>query len=240
MEFKFNTGRLYSDRGQIIRAVVDKDAGAILFNDEDRGITGRIGYDEKLWRGALGCEHTARQYLMRCYDMGGYADISSTDFYPHTEAYAFGRRSALEAIDQRAMYNSWNEAEGAYLQNIAQTLASEGKESVRAAEFGFRTTITEWEARQRQRNTDPTYAQMLEFVKGIAPEVAKNNNGIVDDFDISNAIYWFASDNYDEDHPNIRAAKGLSGYRADDWEHSVCPYGAAIDLYYALQKEFGQ
>lgn len=238
MDFKFNTGRLYAADGQIIHVIANKDKNVIYFNDESRGITGKIIPRMPLWKSVYEYEHDMKVKLLDWYDIGDYVDISSSEFFELTKSYQIGKRNALEAIDQRDAYESIHHAEEAYEENISDTLEEEGMKSLqdlRAARYGFHTAMAEWRTSQPVKKcSDPEYSEMLEFLKGYAEGVTD----CADDFDYGNAIYWFASEWHGGQGSNLYEAIELSGYRPGASENSVCPYGDAFIFYSALEAEY--
>jgi hypothetical protein len=72
--FQFNTGRLYTQEGQVI--VATNDGATILFNDTSRSVMGAILCNE------FTCDLTGTglaDHVMRCYDRGNYRGISSSE-----------------------------------------------------------------------------------------------------------------------------------------------------------------
>ena len=77
MEIKFNTGRLYTREGQVIRAI-QVDDGTILFADDSRQIDGRLAApkfsDVTTFEGL-------RDYVMLRYDHNEYTRDQTTWSY---------------------------------------------------------------------------------------------------------------------------------------------------------------
>jgi len=238
MNFKFNTGRMYSTEGQIIHIIADKAKNTILFNDETRGITGLITNRHAIWKDIYDCEYTLRTKFLDWYDAGDYSDISSSEFWVHTKAYEIGKENAKTAIDQRDAYSSWDEAKSSYEINVDDTLIELGMnstEDTRAARYGFNVTASEWESQQPVKKcSDPDYNEMLEFLKGYAVGVTD----CADDFDYGNAIYWFASEWHHGQGSNLYEAIEACGYRPGASENGVCPYGDAFTFHMALEAEY--
>lgn len=68
MKITFNTGRLYTRRGQIIVAEFNEAEEFIVFNDRSRGISGRIETPVTSFRTAGGLA----SYVMERYDRHEY------------------------------------------------------------------------------------------------------------------------------------------------------------------------
>ena len=70
MKMTFNTGRGYTEEGQVITVEVDRKNEAIHFVDHSRGVRGKIPY--------VGSGQLAKQRLadlvMQCYDLGNYSN----------------------------------------------------------------------------------------------------------------------------------------------------------------------
>lgn len=77
MDITFNTGRKYTARGQVIRAVTV--AGGAIFADFSRGIVGRVCFDHlpivpALDAPAASCsERALQQAVLSEYDAGRYS-----------------------------------------------------------------------------------------------------------------------------------------------------------------------
>ena len=77
MKAEWNTGRLYTTEGQVIRAETQPD-GTILFWDRSRSVGGRIAQPNV----QIFNERDLRDYVMTAYDQNDY----TTD----SESWAFG------------------------------------------------------------------------------------------------------------------------------------------------------
>jgi hypothetical protein len=77
MEFKFNTGRLYTTQGQFIRAKVDTD-GSIIFADDSRAIDGRVAASKLV---DLSSAREIEFYVMAAYDRNEYTRDEATFAY---------------------------------------------------------------------------------------------------------------------------------------------------------------
>lgn len=76
MEHKWNTGRVYTAQGQIIRAKILKD-GSIVFADISRVIAGHI----ETTRERINTEGDLEKFVMRHYDNNEYrADQESWEY----------------------------------------------------------------------------------------------------------------------------------------------------------------
>jgi ATP-dependent DNA ligase len=75
----FNTGRLYTKRGQIITAQYDDVTGLIRFNDHSRMITGQIIAPSNIPQNieTYMDRHRFAKIVMRNYDNGGYGYTSA-------------------------------------------------------------------------------------------------------------------------------------------------------------------
>lgn len=88
MDITFNTGRLYTKDGQIIRVVWDKDAGKIHFNDHSRMITGTIDAPDKSFTDAwMLASHVMGRYDQYDYRWSGEAAQLRRD--PDASIHAF-------------------------------------------------------------------------------------------------------------------------------------------------------
>jgi hypothetical protein len=90
MKFSFNTGRRYTDDGQIINVEVRPDR--IYFHDESRGIAGSV---EKPMPGLS--EREIREHVLHCYDYGAYRN----ELIPKKgEAFKPGLHPESSPVDQ--------------------------------------------------------------------------------------------------------------------------------------------
>ena len=82
MRFTFNTGRLYTNEGQVITVDWDPASCVVLFNDHSRMISGEtelsLGFR---YQGANGPRNLIRA-LMAKYDAGQYLYSTSADDLP--------------------------------------------------------------------------------------------------------------------------------------------------------------
>lgn len=86
-QITFNTGRSYTEEGQIITAIFiperqddywEVQIGTLYFNDESRGIIGKFDKAQFLLGDISPLE--METVLMAMYDKGGYDNISTYDF----------------------------------------------------------------------------------------------------------------------------------------------------------------
>lgn len=74
MEITFNTGRLYTQRGQIITANFDPTTGVVLFNDHSRMVNGSFIVEGTVQTRSLLWKNNPESFakaVMRRYDAGG-------------------------------------------------------------------------------------------------------------------------------------------------------------------------
>lgn len=72
--FRFNTGRLYTEKGQPIRVAYWPETGRAYFADEGRGIDGEVQCDPYLW----GDERTIARQVLEAYDHLAYKTSMDT------------------------------------------------------------------------------------------------------------------------------------------------------------------
>lgn len=85
MQITFNTGRQYTQRGQIITARFDPETGKVWFNDHSRMVNGSYTVSAILQTQALAASWEAKpeafaMSVMRKYDNGGTYDCPIEDY----------------------------------------------------------------------------------------------------------------------------------------------------------------
>lgn len=94
--------------------------------------------------------------------------------------------------------------------------------------------LLESETEMKKISKDPTYKEMLKFLKSKAKAYEAS------DFDIESAIYWYSSEYHSGQNSNLYSALSTTEYKPGRSAKDVTSDGfAAVELYNELCSKFG-